>query len=195
MKTTQPFGYPVTTAGLPRDWCTIEARGDENIPNLTAQEVAKTFWLLDSIRVEYAYSVNGRRKERDVLLKTHVEPIKRIQDNPSFYYQDVLYDEVNCLIHLEIAAIAHCPKNKDLFHLNFLVQEQDEERLYTLSCNDRHEERLLDSKSFEFMNRELTASLWTLSMRWTGHIEYFRATPEYYTVREWHQTALYHTKT
>lgn len=183
MKTTKPFGYPVTKAGLPRNWCTIKAHGDENVPNLTAQEIAKTFWLLESIHIKYAYSVNSVRKERKLLLQALVEPIKRIELDPLFYYTTTDPDDVKCSIELELSTIAHNPKNESLFNLNLTVEEQDKERLFTLTCKNIYDERLLHSFNFEFINRQLTARLYTLSTQWSGKIEYFSATPEYYEIK------------
>lgn len=182
MKTSQPFGYPVNDAGLPRDWCTIDPTENENITNLKAYDIAKTYWLLESLSVNYAYSINGIRRERNLLLQSNVEPIYRIEQNPRFYHISTDSNNINTLVELDLSSTSHSSTKEGLFNLTFRIEERDDEQLFTLTCSDVFSQRLITSHNFTFMNRNLTLKLWTVSTKWTGSIEYFTVTPEYYTI-------------
>lgn len=184
MKTAKPFGYPVTECGLPRDWCTVLPSGKENILDLSPQEVAKIYWLLESIHVDYAYSINGLRRQRNAVLNTHVEPANRIALDPVFYYDFFEENGMECSIELKLDAIGQPENFKGTLDIQLAVKEHDEHRRFILTCEDLQNYKLLAKHHFEFLDRPLSINLWTISTQWNGSIEYFRIRPEYYLIDE-----------
>lgn len=182
MKTAKPFGYPVNNAGLPRNWCTILPSDHENLPNLSPQEIAHTYWLLESIHIDYAYSINYIHKTRKILLSSDLEPSKRIATPPSFYYNATDPDGIQSTVELELQSIAHSPEHNNTFHLNLKIQEQDEDALFLLSSNYVDSQWLIDSKPFVFLNRQLDINLYGLNGNWPGSIEYIHVDTEYYVI-------------
>lgn len=182
MKTTQPFSYPVTEAGLPRDWCTIRPTGNENLFNLTSQEIATTFWLLDCIHIDFAYSINNNSHSRSATLCSHVPPYLRIAQDPIFQYHFHNPNDLECYIALELWSIAQPIPFNGTLHLRFSLFERDQNQLYILTCDTIAGYRLLDQKTFTLLNRLLPLHLYTLSSQWTGHIQNFTLTTEYHAL-------------
>lgn len=183
MKTTKPFSYPVTEYGLPRDWCTIDPTGSENLLNLSIQELTTTFWLLEKLHIQFAYSINHIHHERNIILNPNIEPFNRIAHDPLFqYHYDA--DNIESYFALELWSIAHPPSFNGTAHLRFSAMERDHNQLFILTCDTIHNYRLLHELPFTLLNRNLSIKLWTLSSDWPGHIEYFNIKTDYYYVTE-----------
>lgn len=182
MKKTKPFAYPVSEYGLPRNWCTVNPVGNENLLGLTIQELATTFWLLEGIQIHYAYILNGIRTERNILLHSEIEPYLRIAEDPVFqyYYNDP--DNYESHFALELWSIAHPPSFNGKVDLRFSATERDSNQLFTLTCDSLPNYRLLDEKPFSLLNRKLIIKLWTQSSEWAGNIEFFNLSTNYYYV-------------
>jgi len=184
MKTTKPFGYPVTEYGLPRDWCTITPTGSENLLDITVQELTATFWLLESIHINFSYSLNQAHKERSLILAPNIEPINRIAQDPVFQYHYHDPHDLESYFALELWSIAHPPHFTGKANLRFSAMERDSDQLFVFTCDEMPNYRLLDQHPFTLLNRNLSMKLWTLSSDWSGHIHYFNIKMEYYCVEE-----------
>lgn len=180
MKTTPSFSYPVTEAGLPRDWCTVPPTGNENLLHLSAQEIATTFWLLDSIHIGFSYTINNISKSRFVTLHSEVPPYLRIAEDPIFqyYFQS---EDLECHTSLELQSIAQPEPFNGTYHLRFSLFERDINQLYTLTCDMLPNHHLLDQKPFSLFNRPLALNLLTISSHWQGTIHYITLTTKYHT--------------
>lgn len=179
MKKTQPFGYPVSPAGLPRHLCTSPVSGDENIVDLTPQELTKTYWLLHSIHLEYAYWIHNIRRERKILLKSDLVPKDRIVLDPVFFHTDLDEYKIDNTAQLRLSSTSQM---WDKYNIQLSIEEHDTQFLFMLSCRDFDKYRLLDRHKFKLMNRELSLQLWTAHETWEGGIEYINAHTEYYVI-------------
>jgi hypothetical protein len=87
MLTYTPFLCSVTPYGTPFFVSQEPALGSFVINNLTAEEICRYYWLLESVMIHYKFTFNGSMEIQDsfVLGGANTEPQWRILSVPSYY--------------------------------------------------------------------------------------------------------------
>lgn len=166
----EPFITPVNQAGLPISWETHPLVGNENITRLSPKEIAKLYWMLRSVRIEYIYSIGPYRHVRTLLLETQTTPKERILGPAEF--NDTQDDEAHFLYQAELD-LWEINRHMDIdnsYALYFRFSEYHYQKKILLSLEKNPALQVHDNHELEFFGRSL--KLYLQSARETsGNIE------------------------
>lgn len=180
MSLAESFITPVSAAGLPKNFCHNKALGDESIHGLSTRELAKAFWTLEALTIDYAFTVNGVRTERRYRLDTDLEPIDRIGGGPLFAYQEHHSDR-DVLAYLDLRDPREAPDGS--FSLDFEVLEADFAPTFMFTLNPEiplPELRCVHAYPFPFIGNTFYSQLYLVGHHQSGHIDHFSIQPEWF---------------
>jgi len=166
MSSFDPFLYRVSEAGVPHH-IPGEAYGDAaTLRDLTAQEVADLYWRLETLDVDYHYTINGVGLQRHYTISgTDYPPIQRPKYT-SFVLSTTDYDALYnypYLGALRFGTVYRDPAQNQRYGLQLSLHEEDGTgyNLFGLSTAPQHE-TLTDrvTLQFSFLDRDIALYLY-----------------------------------
>lgn len=151
-----PFLCRVSAVGVPHTITHSRAR-EFTISGLSATDVCKLYWTLNSIKIQYSFSINGITVSRNILAETNIVPKNRIIAPVEFYqtgYDSATMTSYLCRLNFDTVYLV----NDNDYGLRFIFNEIDItgainfntsliENMSYVSCN------------FKFFNTSATAYL------------------------------------
>lgn len=181
MSLTESFITRASAAGLPANFCHNKAIGDETIRGLNARELAKVYWTLESLTIDYAFTVAGQRTERRLHLPTALHPIDRIGGGTILAQQEEFPDR-DQLAYLDLRDPREAEDGS--YSLDFEVLEADYTPYFMLCLGhptQYPELTLAHTHTFHLFDKLLEAKLYVRFPQKGGAINYFTVHPEWFT--------------
>ncbi|MDR2377394.1 MAG: hypothetical protein LBD54_01415 [Puniceicoccales bacterium] len=164
MSSYEAFLYRVSEAGVPHH-IPYAPYGDlTTLRDLSTQEVANFYWLLESLEVNYHYSINGIGLQRHYVISgTDTPPIQRPRF-PSFLLNHMAYDPNYNYPYqgsLRFGTVYQDPVQADRYGLQLSLYEEDGTgyNLFCLTIAPQHSS-LTDRVSYDFSFLGKTLSLY-----------------------------------
>lgn len=174
---------PVSQDGLPH-WYVIPHTNNNNsmasyllIP--TPAELCKLYWSLKSIKIDYAYSINDQKMERQFTHLINLPPHQRLWNSPlnSTSLQD---NELFYNFDLSLHQISKNPHSQN-YYLPLNFTESDSSNNFTLSFHQNPNNITLHSLQTSILNHPFTLHLQTPHKDWSGQIYAFTTSSEFYS--------------
>lgn len=181
MSLAEPFITPVSKAGLPANYCHNKALGDEVIQGLTAHALAKVYWTLESLTIDYAFTVDGVHVERQLHLPTTLHPIDRIGGGALFAQQQELPDR-DQLAYLDGRDPRETTDGRYAIDLEVLEVDYAPNFMLCLGAQTHYPELYVAHVyPFTLFEKTLEAKLYLRLPRQTGWIHHFAVHPKWFT--------------
>ena len=181
MSLTEPFITRASAAGLPANFCHNKAIGDESLRGFNAHELAKVYWTLESLTINYSFTVDGQRTERSLYLPTALHPIDRIGGGALFAQQAELPGR-DQLAYLDLRDPREAEDGS--YSLDFEVLEADYVPYFMLCLGYQTqypELQLAHTHTFRLFDKLLEAKLYLRFPQKGGSINHFTVHPEWFT--------------
>lgn len=171
------FVYSVNKSGLPITQCLSSPVGTPAIQGLKAQEVAKIYWMLRSIKINYSYRINNQEFHRKHVLETPITPKERVYWTPVFS-KSSSENHVDCFINLDLNHFVDL--SQETYGLEWSLNESDHDFRYTLSTNLELDGKILDVFHFDFLGQPQTCTLYAFDSNTFGSIQDFNFSLDFF---------------
>lgn len=149
----------VSFAGVPHTMQHIASVGAANIFPLSPKDACRIYWLLQSIRIRYQYTINGIAVARDFTISSSMIPKNRLLSPAIFYTTE--YDsntQTAYMAQLDLQKIYYDPSNNGHVGFNFTLSEADNFGIMNLCLQPLSNMKNL-SRSFSLAGKTMTAYL------------------------------------
>jgi hypothetical protein len=166
MSSFESFLYRVSEAGVPHHVPYAPYDHQATLRGLSTQEVADLYWLLETLTVDYHYTINGVGLQRHYSIQaTDYPPIQRPKFQ-SFVINKMGYDPLYNYPYIgaiRFGTIFQDPQQAEHYGLNLSIYEEDGTgyNLFCLTTDDEYESlnARVDS-TFSFMGKDCTLYLY-----------------------------------
>jgi hypothetical protein len=166
MSTFEAFLYRVSEAGVPHHIPYAPYDHQATLRDLSTQEVANLYWLLETLTIDYNYSINGIGLQRHYSIQaTDYPPIQRPKFQ-SFILNKMGYDPLYNYPYIgaiRFGTIFQDQQQANHYGLNLSIYEEDGTgyNLFCLTTDGEYE--FLDTRisfPFNFMEKECILHLY-----------------------------------
>lgn len=161
-----PFLYRVSEAGVPHSIPYAPYGALATLRDLSSQEVATLYWLLETLTIDYHYSINGIGLQRHYAISgTDYPPIQRPRF-PSFLLSHMAYDpnySYPYLGSLRFGMVYQDPTQTGRYGLQFSLYEEDGlgYSLFCLTTAPQHDKLTNRIRhDFSFLDKSLSLYLY-----------------------------------
>ncbi|MDR2677761.1 MAG: hypothetical protein LBB26_04370 [Puniceicoccales bacterium] len=178
-----PFIVAVNPSGLPHPIPTQPATGDELLTDMSPQEIATVFWMLQSLSLSYSYTVNGLGTYANgYTITCGAQPVERLANYPVFAYESL--DETTSMGTFFQLNPAQVFQGTSTYALNLVFQEgtyPNGEILLAVNIPAGH--TVLDTSSLVLFARTIPLYLSTSYTGLTGSINSFAIGETYWQIQ------------
>jgi len=178
----EPFTVATSDAGVTKDWCVNDMKGDETLQDLTPEDVARIYWMLEKVELLYTYTVQGITRSRYLILASKKKPLERIAWPPAFKTEGA-DGAIDYFSSLEVGNVAR-DKETGKLAMPLIVEEADEYENFVVTTERLEGYFLAAQKPFQAFDRKLTLYLWVYNKQWTGSIQNAELTEDYFEVKQ-----------
>ena len=146
-----PFLSRVSYAGVPHTLPHSSDISQATLYPLSPKEACRLYWMVATVTIRYAYTLNGVSISREIPLSTTVEPRERLIA-PATLYQSQ-YDSVtqsSYLGSLDLTTVYFDPQNLSSVGFKFSINETEYMNLFSISMSSVSGMGQI-SKTFDFM--------------------------------------------
>ncbi len=187
LKKLKPFITPLSPSGLPIAWETIPYDGKETCLNFTPPQLAKLYWLTESIHIHYhllySYKNTQETHQGTIHLTCPSLPHERIATPPIFEYESTTDDPFRAFAQLDLYNVSHRVPFQNRYGFSFEFFFENTQNLHTLAFSNRDYNQTMVLKAtanVSFMQHAFPAYLYTTFPEASASIQDFQIIPHFY---------------
>lgn len=175
----EPFLTPVNKAGIPNANCFFPTLLTD-FPPLPTPKLAKLYWILHTIDVNYSHTLNGTTFIRRFSINTPSPPRQRIISPPTFSHRELSPEETEIFFSLDFKMVSQPSPPSLKFAPSFTFQEKDDLPTFILTSSPSEYLYPISQKTAYFDGTPLPIFLYSTDPSPPGSINFFTFQTHFY---------------